>query len=409
MSKFRYLPTFSNAMLQGKKIIVGISASIAAYKAILLVRLLKKNGAEVRVVMSQSAKDFVSPLVLSTFSNHPVWIDFHENNVWNNHVELGLWADAYVIAPATCHTIGKMANGLCDNIVLATYLSARCPIFIAPAMDEDMYKHPSTQQNLAKLRSFGNQILSVNTGFLASGLHGEGRMAEPEEIVAALIENIGRGRGWQGKKVLISAGPTQEAIDPVRYISNHSSGKMGIALAEAFYLQGAEVTVIAGPMALKPTFSGIQWIPVTSAKEMEEACLREFPSSDWTVMAAAVADYRPANRAEEKIKKKENALTMNLEKTHDILATLGSQKRPDQHLIGFALETENEEANTLEKLHRKKIDAIVLNSLKVPGAGFGINTNQVTVYTALGETHSFGLKHKDELAHDLVDLFQKWT
>ncbi|WP_317197231.1 bifunctional phosphopantothenoylcysteine decarboxylase/phosphopantothenate--cysteine ligase CoaBC [Aquirufa aurantiipilula] len=408
MSKFRYLPTFSNAMLQGKKIIVGISASIAAYKAILLVRLLKKNGAEVRVVMTQSAKDFVSPLVLSTFSNHPVWIDFHENHVWNNHVELGLWADAFVIAPATCNTLSKMANGLCDNIVIATYLSARCPIFIAPAMDEDMFKHPSTQQNLSKLQSFGNHILSVNTGFLASGLHGEGRMAEPEEILLDLVDKIGRGGKWQGKNVLISAGPTQEAIDPVRYISNHSSGKMGISIAEAFYLQGANVTVIAGPMALKPTFSGIHWIPVVSAKEMEEACLREFPESDWTIMAAAVADYRPAQVSSEKIKKKENTLEIGLEKTTDILATLGTQKRSHQKLIGFALETENEEVHALDKLNRKNLDAIVLNSLKDPGAGFGLDTNQVQVFQKSGERHAFSLKSKDVIAQELVDLFHSW-
>ncbi|MHA8062053.1 bifunctional phosphopantothenoylcysteine decarboxylase/phosphopantothenate--cysteine ligase CoaBC [Aquirufa beregesia] len=395
-------------MLQGKKIIVGISASIAAYKAILLVRLLKKNGAEVRVVMTQSAKDFVSPLVLSTFSNHPVWIDFHENNVWNNHVELGLWADAFIIAPATCNTLSKMANGLCDNIVIATYLSARCPIFIAPAMDEDMYKHPSTQQNLAKLQSFGNHILSVNTGFLASGLHGEGRMSEPEEILLELVENVGRGRSWQGEKVLISAGPTQEAIDPVRYISNHSSGKMGISLAEAFYLQGAHVTVIAGPMSFKPKFSGINWIPVVSAKDMEQACLREFPSSDWTIMAAAVADYRPVTVASEKIKKKENTLEISLEKTTDILATLGTQKRSHQKLIGFALETENEEAHALDKLQRKKLDAIVLNSLKELGAGFGMDTNQVHVFTSSGERHSLSLKSKEAIAQELVNLFQSW-
>lgn len=396
-------------MLQGKKIVVGISASIAAYKAILLVRLLKKNGAEVRVVMTHAAKDFVSPLVLSTFSNHPVWIDFHDNNIWNNHVELGLWADAFVIAPATCNTLSKMANGLCDNIVLATYLSARCPIFIAPAMDEDMFKHPSTQQNLARLQSFGNRIVSVNTGFLASGLHGEGRMAEPEEILLELVEKIGRSNKWQGIKVLISAGPTQEAIDPVRYISNHSSGKMGISLAEAFYLQGAEVTVIAGPVSLKPAFSAINWIPVVSAKDMEEACLREFPKSDWTIMAAAVADYRPVSVANEKIKKKENTLEINLEKTTDILASLGSQKRSHQKLIGFALETENEEANALDKLQRKNLDAIVLNSLKDIGAGFGLNTNQVQVFHTSGERHACSLKSKEAIAQELVDLFHLWT
>ncbi|RXK46784.1 bifunctional phosphopantothenoylcysteine decarboxylase/phosphopantothenate--cysteine ligase CoaBC [Aquirufa rosea] len=395
-------------MLQGKKIIVGISASIAAYKAILLVRLLKKNGAEVRVVMTNAAKDFVSPLVLSTFSNHPVWIDFHENNTWNNHVELGLWADAFVIAPATCNTLSKMVNGQCDNMVIATYLSARCPVLIAPAMDEDMYKHPSTQQNLRSLQAYGNHVISVNSGFLASGLEGEGRMAEPEEILMKLTELVGRDKGWQGKKVLISAGPTQEAIDPVRYISNYSSGKMGISLAEACYMLGADVSLVLGPTALKPKFSGIKCIPVLSAYEMEQACHQEFLDADLTIMAAAVADYRPWQIAPEKIKKKEEEWVIHLEKTNDILASLGKQKKSNQYVVGFALETENEEAHALEKLQNKHLDAIVLNSLKVPGAGFGTSTNQVQVYSAKGERHLLSLKSKSQIAEELVDLLQKW-
>jgi phosphopantothenoylcysteine decarboxylase/phosphopantothenate--cysteine ligase len=289
--------------LQGKKIILGITASIAAYKSIQLVRLLTKAGAEVRIVMTKDAKEFVSPLVLSTFSHHPVWIEFHEGNVWNNHVELGLWGDVFVVAPATCNTLSKMANGLCDNIVLATYLSARCPIIVAPAMDEDMFLHPATQRSLELLRSFGNTVLAVTSGELASGLLGQGRMMEPEEIIQHLIQATFRGTTLSGKHVLVSAGPTQELIDPVRYVSNFSTGKMGICLAEECYLQGAEVTLIAGPLQVSTCMQGIKVISVKSAEEMAMACLAHESFSDIIFMAAAVADDRPAIVAAEKIKK----------------------------------------------------------------------------------------------------------
>jgi phosphopantothenoylcysteine decarboxylase/phosphopantothenate--cysteine ligase len=394
-------------MLKGKKIILGITGSIAAFKAILLVRLLTKQGAEVRVVMTPSSRDFVSPLVLSTFSNNSVWINFHDNDNWNNHVELGLWGDAFVIAPATCSTLSKMANGQCDNLLIATYLSARCPVFIAPAMDEDMFKHPSTQANLEKLKSFGNSILTVGTGELASGLYGEGRMAEPEEIVEHLTSFFLSSSTWKGKKVLVTAGPTQEAIDPVRFISNHSSGKMGVALAEAFYLQGADVKLIAGPIDITPRYAGIQTIPVVSAKEMEAACLKEFSSADVMVMAAAVADFAPKKVMDQKIKKKDEILNIELEKTTDILQQLGKIKKADQILVGFALETDNEEANALKKLREKNLDCIILNSLQVPGAGFGSSTNEVTIYFKDEKSETIALNAKEIIASEILARIEK--
>ncbi len=393
-------------MLQGKKIIVGISASIAAYKTILLVRLLIKLGAEVRVLMTRASLEFVSPLVLATFSKHAVWIDFHKENVWNNHVELGIWGDVFVVAPASCNTLSKMATGLCDNIVLATYLSARCPIIIAPAMDEDMFHHPSTQSNITKLRSFGHHVMDVGEGFLASGLSGEGRMAEPDEIVHYLMQ-IFRGSMLKGKRILISAGPTQEAIDPVRYISNHSSGKMGMALAEACYLQGAHVCVVAGPMTIKPRFSEIDVISVVSAADMEKACLREFSAADWCIMSAAVADFRPQIIATEKIKKQDVDLQIQLEKTTDILAKLGQMKNAHQLLIGFALETQDEEINAIKKLVNKQLDYIVLNSLRSPGAGFSTDTNQVIVFSAKEERFEIGLAPKEDVAKAIVSLVSR--
>lgn len=388
-------------MLQGKKIILGISASIAAFKSIHLLRLLTQQGAEVRVVMTRAALDFVSPLVLSTFSKHPVWIEFHEGNVWNNHVELGFWGDAFIIAPASCNTLGKMANGLCDNIVLATYLSARCPIIIAPAMDEEMYKHPATQGSLDRLRSFGNRVLPVSSGELASGLIGPGRMAEPEEIIQYLIESVFPGDSFKGKKVLVSAGPTQEAIDPVRYISNHSTGKMGVSIAEELYLQGADVCLVAGPLQIYPQYKGIRVISVSTAAEMKSACLLEFFDADLTIMAAAVADYTPISVASEKIKKTTGDMVISLEKTEDILAIMGSLKKPNQILVGFALETENEEANALGKMARKNLDFIILNSLRDAGAGFGTATNQVTIFSAHGGKTLIKLASKGEVAKQL--------
>lgn len=395
-------------MLQGKRIILGITGSIAAYKCIMLVRLLTNQGAEVRVVMTKAAQDFVSPLVLSTFSKHPVWIEFHEHNIWNNHVELGLWGDLMLIAPATCHTLGKMANGLCDNLVLATFLSARCPVMVAPAMDEDMFLHASTQASLAILRSRGTILLDVNTGSLASGLSGPGRMAEPEEIIQTMCTQVFRQKDFAGKRVLISAGPTLEAIDPVRFISNRSSGKMGIALAEAMYLLGAEVTFVAGPMPCKPQYSEIQIVPVQTAAEMETACLDAFSAADICIMAAAVADYRPVQVAHEKIKKKMEAWSIDLEKTTDILAQMGEKKRSDQVLVGFALETENEEANAQAKLIRKKLDYIVLNSLRDPGAGFGTDTNQVTIMRADGAKIKLPLASKNDIALKLCQTLKVW-
>ncbi|NQW76954.1 MAG: bifunctional phosphopantothenoylcysteine decarboxylase/phosphopantothenate--cysteine ligase CoaBC [Cytophagales bacterium] len=389
--------------LQGKKIVLGITGSIAAYKTIPLVRLLTKAGAEVRIVMTKAAQDFVSPLVLSTFSHHPVWIEFHEGAIWNNHVELGLWGDVFIVAPASCHTLSKMANGLCDNIVLATYLSARCPVILAPAMDEDMFLHPATQRSLEMLRSYGNTVLQVNAGELASGLVGHGRMLEPDEIVQHLIENTFRGTKLTGKQILVTAGPTQELLDPVRYISNFSTGKMGMCLAEECYLQGAEVTLIAGPLQVTTSIQGIRQIAVQSASEMEEACLNHITSMDIIFMAAAVADYRPLSISNEKIKKSEHTSTLLLEKTNDILAAMGSVKKAHQTIVGFALETENEEANALKKMKEKKTDFIVLNSLKDEGAGFGLDTNQVTMYAATGEKKVVHLESKMNVAKEIVN------
>ena len=394
--------------LQGKKIILGITASIAAYKSIQLVRLLTKEGAEVRVVLTKAALDFVSPLVLSTFSKHPVWVEFQEENVWNNHVELGLWGDVFIIAPASCNTLGKMAQGLCDNVLLATYLSARCPVIVAPAMDEDMFLHPATQRFISTLRGDGVTVLAVNSGELASGLVGQGRMMEPEEIVQHLTSQTFRGTSLSGKKVVITAGPTVELIDPVRYISNFSTGKMGVSLAEALYLQGAEVTLIIGPTQVSTYIKGIKVVGVMSAVEMEAACLDHFVTADLLIMAAAVADYRPAVQAVEKIKKSEATTSVVLEKTTDILAALGAVKKPHQMLVGFALETENEEANALKKMQEKNTDFIVLNSLKDAGAGFGVDTNQVTVFSASGEKKMIPLQSKEAVAKEIIEyIFQR--
>lgn len=393
--------------LQGKKIILGITASIAAYKSIQLVRLLTKEGAEVRVVLTKAALDFVSPLVLSTFSKHRVWVEFQEENVWNNHVELGLWGDVFIIAPASCNTLGKMAQGLCDNVLLATYLSARCPVIVAPAMDEDMFLHPATQRSISTLRGDGVTVLAVNSGELASGLVGQGRMMEPEEIVQHLTSHTFRGTSLSGKKVVITAGPTVELIDPVRYISNFSTGKMGVSLAEALYLLGAEVTLIVGPTQVSTSIQGIKVVEVRSAAEMEAACLDHFVTADMLIMAAAVADYRPAVQAVEKIKKSEATTSVVLEKTTDILAALGAEKKPHQMLVGFALETENEEANALAKMKMKNTDFIVLNSLKDAGAGFGVDTNQVTVFSASGDKKMIPLQSKEAVAKEIIEyIFQ---
>jgi phosphopantothenoylcysteine decarboxylase/phosphopantothenate--cysteine ligase len=391
-------------MFEGKKILIGITGSIAAYKTILLVRLLVKAGADVKVVMTPAAADFVSPVVLSTLSKNKVIIELTAGNEWSNHVMLGRWADVFLIAPLSCNTLAKMANGLCDNLLLAVYLSATCPVVVAPAMDEDMWHHPATKKNIAQLGEYGNSIISVEKGELASGLYGDGRMAEPGDIFTYLEEHFFRSTDLKGKKALVSAGPTYESIDPVRFIGNHSSGKMGFALAEALYLQGADVTLVTGPTQEKAGYTGIHVVPVQSASEMSAACEAAFASADITVMAAAVADYSPATVAAEKIKKQSGTLEMVLNKTKDILKYLGEQKKTGQVLIGFALETNNEKANAAAKLQSKNLDAIVLNSLQDKGAGFGGDTNKVTIIDRSGKEKNIALKSKKETAKDIVSF-----
>jgi phosphopantothenoylcysteine decarboxylase/phosphopantothenate--cysteine ligase len=390
-------------MLQGKKIILGITGSIAAYKSIYLVRLMVKAGAEVKVIMTPAAKDFVSTLTLSTLSKNPVLVDLFDEQSWSNHVMLGRWADVMVIAPLSCNTLAKMANGQCDNLLLATYLSATCPVVTALAMDEDMWHHPSTKINLQKIESFGNKIIPVEKGELASGLYGDGRMAEPEQIVRFLEDNFFLTRPLAGKKVLVTAGPTYEPIDPVRFIGNHSSGKMGIAIAKELYDRGAEVVLVMGPSQVELPANGIVVKKVTTAAEMMNACESVFAASDIAVMSAAVADYTPVTTAAQKIKKKEDGLMVELTKTGDILKTLGAKKRKDQVLVGFALETNNEKANAVEKLASKNADLIVLNSLNDEGAGFGHDTNKITIFGKGGEEFNFDTKSKTAVAKDIVD------
>lgn len=385
-----------------KKIILGISGSIAAYKSAMLTRLLAKKGIEVRVMMTPSATSFISPLTLSTLSKHPVLTEINSEEAWNNHVELGLWADALVIAPATANTLAKLANGICDNLLTAVYLSARCPVFVAPAMDLDMWTHPATRSNLERLQAHGVQLIPVGFGELASGLVGDGRMAEPEDILAYLEQFFQHAQRLNGKKALITAGPTFEPLDPVRYIGNHSTGKMGIALAESLAQEGANVTLVLGPTHLRPENPAINVVRTTTAQDMYDACAPLFPDSDITILAAAVADYRPANYSGTKIKKKDNPLTINLAETIDIAATLGKQKRPGQLLIGFALETNDEEANALVKLKKKNLDFIVLNSLRDAGAGFGHDTNKVAILHSTGQKTTFALKAKTAVADDIV-------
>lgn len=392
--------------LRGKRIILGVSGSIAAYKSALLVRLLVKAGADVQVIMTESAKEFITPLTLATLSRRPALSTFvaDANGVWNNHVDLGLWADALVIAPASARTLARCAMALCDDLLSATYLSAKCPVFVAPAMDLDMYRHPATLENLDRLRRFGNHIIQAEHGELASGLVGEGRLAEPETIVQTLERHFSRQAVLVDKSVLITAGPTQEAIDPVRYISNHSTGKMGFAIARAFALAGADVTLICGPTYLATPESSIRRVDVRSAQEMYDAATLAFPAAQVTILNAAVADYTPAHPATEKIKKKEQQFTVELTKTKDIAALLGAQKRSDQLMMGFALETNDEHKNALGKLHRKNLDWIVLNSLRDAGAGFGHDTNKITVMDGEEKVTEFGLKTKDEVASDLLSI-----
>jgi phosphopantothenoylcysteine decarboxylase/phosphopantothenate--cysteine ligase len=390
-------------MLKGRKIVLGITGSIAAYKSIVLIRLLVKEGAEVKVIMTPAARDFASPLTVSTLSKGPVLTDLFEGDSWSNHVMLGRWADLMLIVPASCNTIAKMAHGLCDNLLLAAYLSATCPVWIAPAMDEDMWEHPSTRRNLDMLRSFGNRVLPVGEGELASGLRGSGRVAEPEQILTAISYFFSESNSLKGKKVLVTAGPTYEAIDPVRFIGNHSSGKMGIALAQQLRNRGADVSLILGPVNQAFDESGIRIKRVQSAAQMYEACAAEFLNSDIGIMSAAVADYTPMVRADQKIKKDEGTLQIELTRTVDILKSLGSMKRPGQVLVGFALETENELENARAKLTRKNADMIVLNSLQDAGAGFGHDTNKITILHRDGTVREFETKSKAEVASDIID------
>ncbi|MBK7406638.1 MAG: bifunctional phosphopantothenoylcysteine decarboxylase/phosphopantothenate--cysteine ligase CoaBC [Saprospirales bacterium] len=389
-------------MVKGKKIILGISGSIAAYKAAHLTRLLVKAGAEVQVLMTRAATDFITPLTLSTLSKRPVLSDFHAEESWNNHVELGLWADVLVLAPLTATTLAKLASGLADNVLVATYLSARCPVFFAPAMDVDMWKHPSTQRNVQLLESYGNRLIPVGFGELASGLTGEGRMAEPEEIVALLNDFFSEGQPLAGKRALVTAGPTYEAIDPVRFIGNYSSGKMGVAIAERLAALGAQVDLILGPSSLNPVHPHIRLHRVRSAQEMYEASLAVFDQTDMAVLSAAVADYRPANPASEKIKKDKADMRIDLESTPDIAAALGARKKAGQVLVGFALETENELENARAKRQKKNLDFIVLNSLRDAGAGFHHDTNKITLVFEGNKTEEFQLKSKREVADDIV-------
>ena len=389
-------------MFKGKKILLCITGSIAAYKAIILLRMLIKNEAQVKVIMTKAAKDFVSPLTFSTLSKNKVLSDLFDEETWTNHVLLGRWADIIIISPASCNTIAKMANGICDNLLTAVYLSAACPVLIGPAMDEDMWHHPATKNNIEILRNHGDQLLPVNNGELASGLNGEGRMAEPEEIIHYLNQFFSLNLSLKGKIALVTAGPTYEAIDPVRFIGNHSSGKMGIAIAHELAQRGAEVNLILGPSSLDIP-GGINTIKVTSANEMYEATFKFFNKSDVIVMAAAVADYTPKRPATEKIKKQDGDLNLLLTKTKDILSKAGELKTKEQILVGFALETENGKENALKKLSLKNADLIVLNSLTDEGAGFGYSTNKISIFERNGVEHLFEKKLKEEVAADIVN------
>lgn len=392
-------------MLENKKIVLGITGGIAAYKACNLARLLIKKGAEVQVVMTPSAKEFITPLTLSTLTHKPVVSEFFDrrDGSWHSHVDIGLWADAMIVAPATASSIGKMANGIADNMLVTTYLSMKAPVFVAPAMDLDMYAHPSTQQNIQRLVAYGNHIIEPGTGFLASKLEGKGRMEEPEKIVEVLEQYFAKQQRLSGKKVLITAGPTYEKIDPVRFVGNYSSGKMGFALAEACALQGAEVTLVSGPVMLQTKHPAIRRIDVESAQEMYDAATSHFPEADITILSAAVADFTPETTADKKIKRKGDELVLNLRPTQDIAATLGTLKKDNQLLVGFALETDNEVQNAQSKMERKNLDFIVLNSLQDKGAGFRVDTNKITILDRQQGTTAYDVKTKQEVAEDIVE------
>lgn len=395
-------------MLKGKKILVGVTGGIAAYKTAMIIRLLVKQGAEVKVIMTGHAKEFITPLTLATLSKNPVLTEFYdpENGDWNSHVDLGIWADLYLIAPATANSIAKMACGIADNLLLTAYLSARCPVFIVPSMDTDMLNHPATVINIETLKAFGNTILDPATGDLASGLTGRGRMAEPEDIIREISSFFSKKKSYKplkGKRFLINAGPTREMIDPVRFISNHSSGKMGIALADKAAEYGAEVDLVLGPVNLLPGIDSVNTIRVTSAETMASECISRFPSCDVAILAAAVADFTPVAAEKSKIKKNRNKLLLELKPTTDIAATLGKIKKPSQVLVGFALETDNEMKNAFNKLKRKKLDLIILNSLNEPGAGFDHDTNRISIIDKYNNVDKFELKLKEEVAKDILD------
>ena len=392
-------------MLKGKHIILGVTGSIAAYKAATLTRLLVKEGVSVKVVMTPLAKEFITPLTMATLSKSPIMVDFYnpENGDWNSHVDLGLWADLYLIAPASANTIGKMAGGIADNLLLTTYLSAKCPVMVAPAMDLDMYQHPATQRNLQILQSFGNIIIEPESGELASGLIGKGRMAEPEQIVTFITDYFAKRTDFKGKRVLVTAGPTYEKIDPVRFIGNYSSGKMGLAIAEELAGRGAEVILVCGTVNLKTRHPSIHRVDVESAAQMYEVASREFETCDIAVLSAAVADFTPKEKADRKIKRGKEDLVLELLPTRDIAAELGHVKKASQMLVGFALETNDEENNAFSKMQRKNLDMIVLNSLNDKGAGFGGDTNKVTIMDRTGGKTVYELKTKTEVARDIVN------
>ena len=392
--------------MKGKgNILIGITGGIAAYKAAILVRNFIKAGYEVRVLMTPFAKHFITPLTMATLSKNPVFTEFYnpENGDWNSHVDLGLWADAFVIAPATANTIAKMANGIADNLLLTTYLSARCPVFFAPAMDLDMYKHPATQKNISTLTERGNMVIDAESGELASGLEGKGRMAEPDKIFTVVDNFLSKKNDFEGKKVLVTAGPTYEHIDPVRFIGNYSSGKMGFAIAEELAKRGAEVFLVTGPVKLETPHTAIKRIDVTSAEEMWQQCKNIFPQTNIAILSAAVADYTPVTKSDTKIKKNNDKLLLELKKNPDIAKNLGKMKKNGQITVGFALETDNEFQNALKKLKKKNLDFIVLNSLKDKGAGFNTDTNKVKFIRKDGTVKDFELKMKTEVARDIVD------
>ncbi len=395
-------------MLKGKHILIGVTGGIAAYKTATIIRLLAKDGAEIKVLMTQSAKEFITPLTLATLSKNPVLTEFYnsETGDWNSHVDLGLWADLFLIAPATANSIAKMATGIADNLLLTTYLSARCPVFVAPSMDMDMLKHPATTINIETLKAFGNLILEPSSGELASGLTGKGRMAEPEDIVKEIKSFFTKKKipePLKGKNILINAGPTREQMDPVRFISNYSTGKMGIAVAEAAAEYGAEVTLVLGPVSIRPLNSSVKVVDVTTAKSMADECISRFHDCDIAILTAAVADFTPAETHTEKIKNKGNELVIRLKPTTDIASRLGKAKKSSQFLAGFALETNNEIENAKEKLARKNLDLIVLNSLNDENAGFGHDTNKITIIDRYNNIDKFELKSKEEAARDILN------